>query len=61
MKTTARTCDGPLRPIQETKERPPTIRVAKVREIKRQLSEGRYSLVERLDVILDRVLEALLG
>jgi negative regulator of flagellin synthesis FlgM len=39
----------------------PEVRIEKVMEVRRQLGEGRYDLAERLDVVLDRVLEDLLG
>ena len=61
MKSTACSDHCPSGPIHGGKERPPTIRAEKVLEIKRQLGEGRYSIVERLDVVLDRMLEAVLG
>lgn len=35
------------------------IRVEKVLDIRRQLGEGRYSLAERLDVVVDRLLDDL--
>jgi hypothetical protein len=36
------------------------IRVEKIMDVRRQLGEGRYELAERLDVVLDRILEDLL-
>ena len=41
-------------------DREPSFRVEKVLDIKRQLAEGRYEIAEKLDVILDRLLEDLL-
>ncbi len=35
------------------------IRVEKVLDIRRQLGEGRYSLADRLDVVVDRLLDEL--
>ena len=35
------------------------IRVEKVLGIRRQLGEGRYSLAERLDVVVDKLLDEL--
>jgi len=37
----------------------PEIRKEKVLEVRRQLTEGRYNLNGRLDIVLDRVLEDL--
>lgn len=37
----------------------PEIRREKVLTLRRQITEGRYDLTERLDVVLDRVLEDL--
>jgi hypothetical protein len=37
----------------------PEVRRAKVLRLRRQITEGRYDLVERLDVVLDRMLEDL--
>jgi hypothetical protein len=36
------------------------IRVEKVLDVKRQLMEGRYTLAEKLDVVVDRLIENLL-
>lgn len=38
----------------------PEIRVEKVLDIRRQLGEGRYSITDRLDVVIDRIIEDLL-
>ncbi len=38
----------------------PSFRVEKVLDIKRQLAEGRYEIAEKLDVVVDRLLEDLL-
>jgi anti-sigma28 factor (negative regulator of flagellin synthesis) len=38
----------------------PQIRVDKVLDIKRQLAEGRYEMADKLDVVVDRLLEDLL-
>ncbi|MHC4624530.1 MAG: flagellar biosynthesis anti-sigma factor FlgM [Planctomycetota bacterium] len=37
----------------------PEVRKEKVLEVRRQLTEGKYNLNERLDIALDRVLEDL--
>jgi len=37
----------------------PEIRVEKVLDIRRQLGEGRYSITDRLDVVIDRIIEDL--
>lgn len=37
----------------------PQIRIDKVLDIRRQLGEGRYSIAERLDAVVDRLLEVL--
>jgi hypothetical protein len=34
----------------------PEIRVEKILDIRRQLGEGRYSLEDRLDIVIDRIL-----
>jgi hypothetical protein len=39
----------------------PEIRVEKVLAVRRQLGEGRYCLAEKLDVVVDRILEDLLN
>lgn len=36
------------------------IRIEKILDIKRQLMEGRYSLADKLDVVVDRLLDSLL-
>lgn len=41
-------------------EQEPSFRVEKVLDIKRQLAEGRYEITEKLDVVVDRLLEDLL-
>ena len=38
----------------------PDIRIDKVLSVRRQLGEGRYCVAEKLDVVVDRILEALL-
>jgi hypothetical protein len=43
-----------------TQQNPP-LRVEKVLDVKRQLAEGRYDVAEKLDVVLDRLLEDLLA
>ncbi len=40
-------------------KRKPEVRIDKVLDIRRQLGEGRYSIVERLDVVVDRLLKIL--
>lgn len=37
----------------------PEIRVEKVMDIRRQLGEGRYSIMDRLDVVIDRIIQDL--
>lgn len=37
----------------------PPIRRKKVREIRRQLRQGRYRVADRLDIVVERLLEAL--
>lgn len=39
----------------------PEVRKEKVLDVRRQLTEGKYNLDERLDVALDKVLENLTG
>jgi hypothetical protein len=41
-------------------EQEPPLRVEKVLDIRRQLAEGRYDIAEKLDVVVDRLLEDLL-
>lgn len=41
-------------------EQEPSFRVEKVLDIKRQLAEGRYEIAEKLDVVVDKLLEDLL-
>jgi hypothetical protein len=36
----------------------PEIRVEKILDIRRQLGEGRYSMEDRLDLVIDRILAA---
>lgn len=40
-------------------EEEPEIRVEKIMDIRRQLGEGRYSIVDRLDVVIDRIIQDL--
>jgi anti-sigma28 factor (negative regulator of flagellin synthesis) len=37
----------------------PEIRVDKVLDIRRQLDEGTYSIADRLDAVIDKILEEL--
>ena len=37
----------------------PQIRVDKILDIRRQLGEGRYSIEDRLDVVIDKIIDAL--
>ncbi len=37
----------------------PEVRVEKVLEIRRQLGEGRYSIADRLDVVIERIINDL--
>jgi anti-sigma28 factor (negative regulator of flagellin synthesis) len=41
-------------------EREPSFRAEKVLDIKRQIADGRYDVAEKLDVVVDRLLEDLL-
>jgi hypothetical protein len=41
------------------KEEGPEIRIEKILDIRRQLGEGRYSIAERLDVVVERLLAVL--
>jgi len=43
-----------------TGQQEPQFRVEKILAIKRQLGEGRYHIQEKLDVVVDRLLEDLL-
>ena len=43
-----------------TGQQVPQFRVEKILDIKRQLGEGRYDIEEKLDVVVDRLLEDLL-
>lgn len=45
----------------DTAQQAPEINVEKVLAIRRQLGEGRYSVAEKLDVVVDRILEKLLN
>jgi hypothetical protein len=38
----------------------PEIRIDKVLSMRRQLGEGRYHVAEKMDVVVDRILEAML-
>jgi hypothetical protein len=49
---------GPETAVLTGNERP-EIRVEKVLAIRRQLGEGRYSIAERLDVVIDRIIKDL--
>jgi hypothetical protein len=40
-------------------EEQPEIRVEKVLDIRRQLGEGRYSIADRLDVVIERIINEL--
>jgi anti-sigma28 factor (negative regulator of flagellin synthesis) len=45
--------------VQESRAQPPAaseIRVDKVLEIRRQLGEGTYSIADRLDVVIERII-----
>lgn len=41
-------------------EQEPSFRADKVLDVKRQLAEGRYDITDKLDVVVDRLLEDLL-
>jgi len=42
-----------------TEKKKPEVRIDKILDIRRQLGEGRYSIAERLDVVVDRLLYVL--
>lgn len=42
-------------------ESTPEIRVDKILSVRRQLGEGRYYVIDKLDVVTDRLLEVLLS
>ena len=44
-----------------TGEDSPEIRVDKVLSVRRELGEGRYCVVEKVDIVVDRLLEELLN
>jgi hypothetical protein len=44
-----------------TAEDSPEIRIEKVLSARRELGEGRYCIVEKLDIVVDRLLEVLLN
>lgn len=44
-----------------TAENTPKIRIDKVLSMRRQLGEGRYYVAEKLDVVVDRLIEELLN
>ncbi len=52
--TNARPCAAALAP-----DEPSDVRVDKILEIRRQLSEGTYSIEDRLDVVVERIIEDL--
>jgi len=55
-------CTYTIEPVQTTlllDEEEPEIRVEKVLDIRRQLGEGRYSIEDRLDVVIDRIVAEL--
>ena len=43
-----------------TEKQDPEIRVEKILSVRRELGEGRYYVTEKLDVVVDRLLEDLL-
>ena len=45
----------------DTTEFTQEIRVDKILSVRRQLGEGRYYVVEKLDIVVDRMLEELLN
>jgi len=49
----------PIGQVLKTITSLPDVRKEKVLKVRRQLTEGKYSLNERLDIALDRVLEDL--
>jgi hypothetical protein len=54
-------CTHTAEPVQTAtlSDDEPEIRVDKVLDIRRQLGEGRYSIEDRLDVVIDRILAEL--
>jgi hypothetical protein len=44
----------------DTAEDSPEIRIDKVLSVRRELGEGRYCIFEKLDIVVDRLLEELL-
>lgn len=44
-----------------TTEFQPEIKIDKILSIRRQLGEGRYYVIDKLDVVADRILEVLLN
>ncbi|MBN2133249.1 MAG: hypothetical protein JW741_27365 [Sedimentisphaerales bacterium] len=51
-------CSGTATAVLIGEERP-EVRIDKILDIRRQLGEGRYSITERLDVVVDRLLDVL--
>jgi hypothetical protein len=54
-------CIRPARPCEVIPDMDdePEIRVEKVLDIRRQLGEGRYDIEDRLDVVIDRIIQYL--
>jgi hypothetical protein len=52
-------CESQETPV--TAQHTPEIRIEKILAVRRQLGEGRYCLAEKLDVVVDRILEELLN
>ncbi|MEN6337388.1 MAG: flagellar biosynthesis anti-sigma factor FlgM [Phycisphaerales bacterium] len=49
----------PIQTALALDEEEPEIRVEKILDIRRQLGEGRYSIEDRLDVVIDKILAEL--
>lgn len=48
-----------LGPTVLAEEEQPEIRVEKVLEIRRQLGEGRFDIADRLDIVIERIINDL--
>lgn len=51
--------NGSCAAVAVLEEAGPDMRIEKVLEIRRQLSEGRYNVPKRLDTVIDRLLDVL--
>ena len=61
MNLSSSSCPAKLRPdlMIPTEEEQPEVRVEKVLEIRRQLGEGTYSITDRLDAVIERIINDL--